>query len=381
MLVLRTVYGETQLESITDWTALGSIIGVKTSIMAWALKNRDNMQHKIRLGERTVYKSDPCLRFVQSRLCSLLEPLFDGLPDTAAAIAYRKGVTATDIVRKIPHAHTLVTFDIRHYYDSVTLEMIRDCLVDCGIDKSGAKLLARYCTVRKSKRLTLQQGSPASPVLSNIVGHFLLDVPIKNWIRNEYPNVKATYIRYCDNVALFVHERVEDGFYTAYKDWVKRHLAFLGLRTHKWARVADNNPVMHQKFLGMVINAEARAELALFDRLRATLFNWCRQGLTAASVAFFDSQGLNVQFAAPALLGEKFSQHARGHIQYIKRLNPKQGLMLEKLYRAARFLDKQEIHPGGKFTNNIFDAVKRYKKHEESLDDYLENVRAATAVA
>lgn len=371
------MYGETQLGAITDWYGLGGIIGVKTSTMAWTLKNRDEMQHRIKLGERTVYRSDPSLRFVQSRLCSLLEPLFDDLPDNDAAIAYRKGITATDVVKRVPHAHTLMTFDIRHYYDSVTLDIIRDCLVDCGMAKSGAKLVGRYCTVRKNGRLTLQQGSPASPVISNIVGHFLLDVPIVNWLKSEYPGVKATYLRYCDNVALFVHEIVPDEFYASYKEWVKSHLLAAGLKTHKWARVADNNPVLHQKFLGMVLNAEARAELALVDRLRATLFNWCREGIKSASEMFFGSQGINVQFASSTLLGEKFSQHARGHIQYIKRLNPKQGLMLEKLYRAARFLDKKKIHLNGQITPAVFYAVKQYKNHAQSLDDYLEQLRGA----
>ncbi len=377
MQTLRTMYGETQLGAITDWYGLGSIIGVKTSTMAWTLKNRDSMQHKIKLGERAVYRSAPSLRFVQSRLCSLLEPLFDSLPDNDTAIAYRKGITATDVVKRVPHAETLMTFDIRHYYDSVTLEMIQDCLVGCGMNELGAKLVGRYCTVRKNGRLTLQQGSPASPVLSNIVGHFLLDQPIINYLKTEWPYVNATYLRYCDNVALFVHEPVQDGFYTSYKEWVKSRLRSVGIRTHKWSRVADNNPVLHQKFLGMVLNAEARAELALVDRLRATLFNWCRKGVEAASETFFDSQGINVKFASQTLLGEKFGQHARGHIQYIKRLNPKQGLMLEKLYRAAKFLDKKEIHPKGLFTDKIFGAIKRYKNHGESLDDYLEQLREA----
>lgn len=386
MLTLRTFESDNAilaaLETITDWYSLGAAIGVKTGTMAWVLKNRDQMQSKIRLGERTVFKSAPGLRFVQSRLCSLFEPIFDNLPDTSAAIAYRKGVTATDIVKNTEHAKALVSFDIRHYYDNITLKILRQCLVDAGMDKSGAMLAARYCVVRKGTRssapgrLTLQQGSPASPALSNIVGHFIMDEPIQKWIKAEYPDVKATFLRYCDNIALFVHNDAPEGFFTNYKEWVKKHMADNGFKTHKWATVSDSHPVLHQKFRGMVLNSEARAELGLVDRLRAILFNWCRHGLKDAAKEFFNQRGIKPHYASMNLLNDKFASHMRGHVQYVKRLNEKQGLMLEKLYKGARLLDAESAGLPYRLTPQTFGAVKQYRDSNESLDDYLERIRS-----
>lgn len=390
MLTVRTFENDNTnqaiLDAITDWYSLGAAIGVKTGVMSWVLKSRDSMQTKIRLGERTVFKSAPALRFVQTRLCSLFDTLFDNLPDNAAAIAYRKGITATDIVKNTRHAKALVSFDIRHYYDNITLKILRECLVDAGMDKSGAMLAGRYCVVRKGTRrdgapgrLTLQQGSPASPVLSNIVGYFLMDKPIQNWIKEQYPDVQATFLRYCDNIALFVHNDAPEGFFAAYKEWVKKHMASKGFKTHKWATVSDSHPVLHQKFLGMVLNSEARAELDLVDRLRATLFNWCRFGLTSAAKNFFSSRGIEPHYASKQLLNDKFVQHMRGHVQYVKRLNAKQGLVLEKLYKAAQMLDANTAGLPYVLGQQAFEAVKHYRDNDESLDTYLARIESGFA--
>ena len=375
MQVNRTT-NESAVSRIYDWYTLGAAIGVKTNVMSYVLKSRDSMQKRIKLGERTVYKSEPLLRHVQSRLITLVEPLFDALPETESVLAYRKGITATEVVRKVPHAKTFISFDIRHYYDSVTLDHIAACLCKLGMGEAGAKLVARYCIVKNKKKSTLQQGSPVSPVLSNIVGHFYFDKPIKEWLRNNYPTLQVTYLRYCDNIALFVHDDMPEGFSDALKAYVKETLKADGFLTHKWATVADNHPVMHQKFLGMVINAEARAELDTVDRLRAILFNWCRTGLWNETKKFMSAymEKDSHHFKKEQLLMQKFKQHLRGHVQYIKRLSRKQGMMLEKLYHAAEFLD---THLSMVRTSAaVFAAVKSYRNHEESVQKYLNRLQA-----
>jgi hypothetical protein len=389
MDISRIQGSETALSCITDWYALGAAIGVKTNLMAWVLRERDEMQHRIKFGERIVFRSDPPLRHIQSRLITLFEPLFDAIPGTESIIAYRKGITATDVVRAVPHAKTFISFDIRHYYDNVTFQHIARCLEQLGLPYIGAKLAARYCVVQKGSRHTLQQGSPASPVLSNIVGHFAFDLPIKEWLKTEYPNLNITYLRYCDNIALFVHDEMPEGFSDRLKAFVKPKLAEQGFRTHKWATVADNHPVMHQKFLGMVINAEARAELDAVNRLRAILFNWCRNGLAAEARNFMLEHGVDTGhgFIDHGIMQEQFKRHLKGHIQYIRRLNRKQGLMLEKLYVAAEYLDAVR-HDGnssrmvaeaanGVLMQQIFTNLKSYRDSRETVEQYMQRIKSA----
>lgn len=374
------------LMQITDWNSLGAVIGVKPNVMAYALKSRDTMQHRITLGSRTVYRSDPILRFVQSRLITLFDPLFTQQPDTECAIAYRRGITAINVMRSVPHAKMIISFDIKHYYDNIDIWHLTSGLIACGMDFAGAKLAARYCLVKNSKgKYSLQQGSPASPVLSNIVGYVFFDNPIRNWLKKNYPKLSVTYLRYCDNVALFVHGNAEgeipEDFREKYKSFVKEELSRVCFKTHKWAAVSDDNPVLHQKFLGMVINAEARAELDTVNRLRAMLFNWCRFGLDSVTETFMEKYSLqpprNVH--CEALIAAKFSKHLRGHINYIKRLNKKQGLMLEKLFTAAEYLDNNNRRQadGRCLEAATLVAVKQYRRHDESIDQYMARIANA----
>ncbi len=378
MYIERRKDSET-LPLITDWYSLGAAIGVKAQTLAWALKNRPEMQSKIRLGERTVYKSAPVLRFVQQRLNSLLVPIFDGLEDTSSAIAYRKGLVASDVVRETGHAKTLISFDVRHYFDSIGFEHLVNVLCQAGMAELGARLVARYGLVKRRGRESLQQGSPASPVLSNLVGHYLMDKPIKAWLALEYPGVNCTYLRYCDNVALFVHDEAPDDFAERYKSFVKELFAANGFKTHKWATVSDTHPVMHQKFLGMVLNAEARAELDIVDRLRAILFNCCRSGLYQGAKEFFTASGALVEKSFVSATAQKkfFMQHITGHLNYIARLNWRQGNMLHKLQKAAIYLDEKYSDSAREtpLPPSVFAAVKRYRCHTETIDQYMDAVK------
>lgn len=361
---------------IDDWTSLGAAIGVKTNTMSYALMFRDNLQKRIRLGDRIVYKSESSLRFVQGRIMPLLEELFDDLEDTSSAIAYRKGVSPVDVVKNTAHAKRLIHFDIRHYYDNITLKHLENSLMKLGFPQLGARLVGRYNCIKAHGRSTLQQGSPASPVLSNIVGHFIMDMPIKKWLNETFPEVEATFLRYCDNAVLFVHSDAPEYFSEAYKEFVKRHLKNNGFRTHKWASIADNNRFHNQYFLGMVVNAEAKKERDYVCPLLATLFNWCRFGIKNASDRFLELYGLDVdhmKMAGPTLVYKKFKQTISGKINYIANINDKQGLMLKKLYAAANYLDEQLN--GERAGDSLIEAIKKYRDINESVDEYLDKIK------
>jgi len=377
MKIKRTVNPEAA-GLIKDWGDLGAALGVKTNVMSWVLHERDNMQKKIRLGEREVYKSAGPLHFIQNRLICMLEPMFNKLEGTEGVIAYRKGVTATDVVKNVPHARVLVSCDIRHYYDNVTISHIENCLVQMGMQPLGARLVARYCVVKKGNRHTLQQGSPASPVMSNIVGYFYFDRPIKEWLAN-HKNVNCTYLRYCDNIALFIHNDPPEEFCLEFKAFVKLQLKAHGnFRTHKWNTITDRNPVMHQKFLGIIVNAEARAELDAVDSLRAALFNCLRNGFKNEAERYLTMKGVNLKrrFHGDSLYTENFKSYLRGHINYVNRVSGKQGSMLKKLFAAAEYM-QDEDNPliSGPLNDACLCAVKRYRNYNESVNEYLEKIK------
>lgn len=367
---------ENAVKHISNWYDLASVLGLKTYILSYALRERDKLQTRIRLGDRIVYKSGRALKVIQSRLTTLVEPLFDALPGNECALAYRQGVSATKVVGNVRHARVLITFDIKKYYDNVTLKHIEECLGMCGFQTLGARLVGRYCVVKKGNRSTLQQGSPVSPAISNIVGHFYFDTPIQQWLRSEYPDLDATYIRYCDNIALFVHDDVPEGFTDRFKSFVKESLREVGFRTHKWNCIADSNPVKNQKFLGIVLNAQARVELSIVDRLRAILFNWCLFGGEQTAERFMSEEGIQLrEFSIEGMKVAKLRQVMRGHINYVKGVNEKHALWLEKLLGATELIDNSNARASD--IPELFACIKKYKDMSESYDEYVARVAAA----
>ena len=263
---------------IGDWYTLAAALDVLPHILAWTLRERRKMQRPIRLKKRVVYQSAPALLYVQNRLTTLIAPLVDELPDEDAILAYRQGRSYMSALKQQAGAKLLIHTDVRHYYDHVRLGHIEAALTELGFSPAGARLVGRYCVVNTRQGQTLQQGSPVSPALSNLVGARCFDRPIRAWLRQCYPDLPATYLRYCDNLALFVHGEAPEGFSQAYKSAVKTLLAERGFTTHNWATISNNHPKRNQQFLGIVLNGQARLERSRTDNLRAMLYNCCLHG-------------------------------------------------------------------------------------------------------
>lgn len=362
---------------ITDWHTLGAVLNIPTHELSWVLHERSTMQHRIILNGRTVYKSDPPLRNIQAKLSMLFEPLLDELPGNDCVLSYRRGLTPVDVLKKFTGSKMMISFDIRKYYDNITLDHIEESLVQCGFTHAGAKLAGRYCLVRRETgRTTLQQGCPASPAISNLVGYFFIDAPIKGWLKREYPELDYRYIRYCDNVTLFLAQDEPEGFRERYNEAVRDILKPYGFKTHDWNSISNNHPKRNQKFLGIILNKEARIERGKIDELRAIMFNMCYLGLSSQSLRYLEKKGAihqvheTITDDALKVLTRSMRSIMRGHIAYVTQVNEKHGLWLTKLYGASSVIQDRQLRDCEGFRR----ALCLYKR-EEPLQTYLDRIR------
>lgn len=377
-------------EAISSWDTLGAALNVKPNLLAWALHNRDNMQHRIRLGERTVYKSEPLLNLIQTRIGLLVEPLLDELPGNECVYSYRRGKSPVKMIKELAGAKLLISTDIKGFYDHVFIWHIEGALVDCGFSPQGARLIARYCVVKRGSMQTLQQGCPASPALSNLVGYKYMDVPIKAWLKENLNGVDHEYVRYCDNVELFIYGEVPEGFAEKYKAAVKEIMAKSKFRTHDWATISDKHPKMNQRFLGVVLNKEARVEKSIIDDLRATLFNICLHGFTQEDATrFLDSLGkLPEGFGSQSHIWEydngitvdtlRYQTLAilKGKAAYVSSVNKKHGQWLGKLLSVANELADNEAWRTSvsQYNERWKNILLKYKNKEQNRGEFLEIV-------
>lgn len=371
-------------EALNNWDTLGAALNVSTNRMAWALHNRHNMQHRIRLGDRTVYKSDPLLHLIQSRIELLVDPLLDELPGNECVYSYRRGRSPVKEIKKLAGAKMLIATDVKGFYDHVFIRHIESALEDCGFSKLGGRLIARYCVVKRGDVQTLQQGCPASPALSNLVGYKYMDVPIQAWLRENLNGVDYKYVRYCDNIELFIYGDVPEGFPERYKEAVKSIMKDAGFRTHDWATISDRHPKMNQRFLGVVLNKEARVEKSIIDNLRATLFNICIDGFNYGNVnRFLEDIGKipeHLQKNIAWLSNEELEQLRAstlsilsGKVAYVSSVNKRHGLWLKKLLTLAKKLhgSSQLRERFAAFSEDRKNKLLRYKDDTQSLNDFI----------
>ena len=362
-----TTGNQTVLGLINSWSELGSVLGVPTKNMAWALKEKRKLVSKIRIKDRTMYKSEGSLAFIQARLLIFLSSLFDSLPENEQAIAYRRGLHAVEKVKVLAGADMLVSFDIRHYFDSISLEHITEALTDAGLCRAGAKLIGRYCVVTRSGAQTLQQGSAASSAVSNIVGRYYIDLPVMKWLRDNCPaGVQYRYIRYCDNIAVAFSGPLPQGFTELFKSNVKAKLQDVRLKTHKWACIKNNHPKIHQKFIGVVLNREARIEKQEYDNLRALLFNACIDKMRAIERFM---PGLPPSCDNLAI--KMFNLKVRGKVQYAASMNPRHALRLFKLLDVCIKVNRCfALISNNNTIHNCIVALKTYKNDSITREEF-----------
>lgn len=423
---------------IHDWYDLAIYLGVQPYQLSYLKKSMDNQQHRIVISKdggkdsRVVYESSPLLKRVQNRIKAGLLQLERPTYDPSVVLAYRKGVNAAEVVSQQCDKRYHIHFDLRKFYDFITVKNITQTLMDAGFTKLGAQLVASYCVVRRrvpggsdgegAKYIrTLQQGSPASPVISNLVGAKYIDKPVTDWIARQkeaHPELEFAYMRYSDNALLTIDadesvgidiELIQD-----FKAYVRDSLAAHKFYTHKWGVIPASHPKRNQQFLGIVLNKAARIETGKFQTWRATLFNACRCGLQTAAFNYFEHNGRdNLPDTSRAVSLEvdkaRFNMVMNGRWAYLKSFSKKQALQLKKLYEAAKLLQRQQTHrttltelpPGFKPEGIIWDrqvltehldraqvvkcvlpdsvmaALRKYTKHEESVDEFLERLAAA----
>lgn len=379
---------------IEDWYSLSAATGIKTKTLSYVLRNRDEMQTRLLRNGRFVYKSGTYLEYVQIRLMPLIYGLLEHF-DHSHIISYIPGKSPQNSLRDCVGFRHQIKFDIKGYYDHIRLSTIQDALMAFGFNKRGARLVGRYSVVKRRiggtdadprTISTLQQGSKLSPMLSNIVGHHHIDKPILAYIERNLSRIRSLrfkYIRYSDNVCLFVDGPcIPLDALADFKSFVKTTLRTSGFTTHKWQTIASNHPKRNQNFIGIVLNKQARVDKHLYLRTRSTLFNACIKGVYDASDKYwtnnlwleYDSVPLCNQTKAKA---ETFLSVMRGKASYISSINERQGTEVKKLVAAVEICNEffGGDAAGSWLLDDVFNEVKTSRRRAESVEVYADRLR------
>lgn len=102
-----------------------------------------------------------------------------------------KGRSFVDAAKQHIGARWVLAVDIDNFFPSISKERVLLSLIDVGYSKQASELISNLCCLHDS----LSQGSPASPVLSNLCMHSIDDSLLR---LSEKYKVKVT--RYADDI-------------------------------------------------------------------------------------------------------------------------------------------------------------------------------------
>lgn len=203
-----------QLKAATNLTAVANLLGFKPAALSYILykKTPDSNYKKFEIpkrygGTRLISAPEPQLKLVQTRLAALLQNCIDEVNtankyrDSIAHGFKRKRSIITNAKR---HRRRRFVFniDLQDFFASINFGRVRGYFIkdkNFSLDKNVATILAKIACFENG----LPQGSPCSPIISNLIGH-VLDIHLARLA--AYAG--CTYTRYADDLTFSTNKQM-----------------------------------------------------------------------------------------------------------------------------------------------------------------------------
>ncbi len=185
---------EKGLPVIYNSSNLSALVGYKVSYLKRAalfsqyFYTEYTIKKKNGRGKRTIHEPLPSLKEIQTWI---LHSILNYIPISRFAKAYVKGNDLIENVKFHRDKDYLLCLDLKDFFPSIPLSYIEKIFKELGYSSNVANLLAKLCCRDEH----LAQGSPTSPVLSNIIMKNFDDLISKFCIDNTF-----RYSRYADDL-------------------------------------------------------------------------------------------------------------------------------------------------------------------------------------
>lgn len=201
------------LQGATDIHGVAGLVGFQPSMLAYVLYGIDSAAKyktfnipKRDGGSRTIAAPIQQLKLLQSRLSNILQNCVEEISASTSRhdncshgfMRNRSIITNARVHRR---RRWVFNVDIRDFFGSINFGRVRGLLLknrDFSLQPAVATVLAQIVCHKNA----LPQGSPSSPVVSNLVGHILDMRLIKLAHRNG-----CTYSRYADDLTFSTNKR------------------------------------------------------------------------------------------------------------------------------------------------------------------------------
>lgn len=243
-------------------------------------------------GERIIYPPNDQLKIIQRRI---LDKILLNLPISPHAFGWVKGRSRFDCVKGHVNKKLVYCADISDFFPSIHYTRVYRLFnkkLNCSPDVSG--LLTRLTTYKGS----LPQGSPSSPMITNIILK-----PFDDELYPYWKSFKAFYSRFGDDIIVSSNLKLPQ-----FKIVTSKKVKNFGLKVNP-KKFATMDSAKRQQTLGLIINEKVNIPKEEVLEIKAILHK--------AKLTNLEGQNKNNH--------PNFKDHLAGRIVQIKIFNPKIG--------------------------------------------------------
>lgn len=203
----------------------------------------------------------------------------------------------------------VINIDILNFFDSIKFEDIKRVIeLNLNIKSSTASLFAYLATITHSdsddfKNRYLPQGSPCSPILSNLIFKNI-DDEISLYSKSK----GIEYSRYADDLTFSGNNIIKPGLF------IKQIVILLeknGFQINN-KKTRYQYPNMRQEVTGIVVNEKCNLNKLYIKDIRRGLYLWERYGYKRADHLYFSAEKtVRKEFVT-------LKNHIRGKLNYLK---------------------------------------------------------------
>ena len=202
-----------KLKKTTSLSDLATILGYKANAVSFILYKIPEEEKYIEFGipkkngdARKIKAPIVKLKYLQRRLADLLNDCFDEIcnkskHEKSLSHGFRRKHSIITNARKHKNKRYVFNVDLQDFFPSINLGRVRGFFVKNHHFNLAPKVATVIAQIACHDN-ELPQGSPCSPIISNLIGH-LLDIRIVNLAKKT----KCTYSRYADDLTFSTNKK------------------------------------------------------------------------------------------------------------------------------------------------------------------------------
>ena len=313
---------------VFDDFSLALQLGIRCKTLWYCVQTKDHMYKRFTIpkrtgGRRVIHAPEPAIKYIQKRIHEVLlkpYPLLDCVG------AYVEGRSCLDSAKVHVGQGVRIGMDLKNFFPSHSRAHVRRFFKEYyGYNHFVASLLADLCTVHEGSRHYTPQGSPASPMLCNVMAQESLDREI---LAKLCPYGWA-YTRYSDDVSLSHPDDLPSKEVNRAIKMVGKIAQNCGYRVNL-KKTKVQRRWRQQKMLGMVINVKPNIARTTYRRYRAILHNCLHQGNSVGEGVLINA--LRSQWDPP----ESFISHLEGKVSYFASVSDVRGAKLKSMLQLVK---------------------------------------------